>query len=567
MFAVFRRVIDWFDSETRLNEAEYVQISRWAAFPGSFGHALFWWLIPQIFQLVELGWARMVNILAFLFFPLLARPIGGTRPALFRFLWITFCTWQLFVFPWIMYRLNDYNQYWLVSLVFFSLLSTVMLRSFDILLVTGAGAIAILVTASDAYHARLGLVFSSITSFASFFGMAYIRYIQQRLVTARMNLASAYKQLQQTNALKDEFMLNVAHELRTPLAVMSAIIDQLEIDKQSKRYKLLIATMNQFSRQTDELLNANSHKPVVLDSTRIDAADFVKDIHEMFSVLAAADGIELRSIVKTKIVFTADQGRLTTAISNLVSNAIKFTKVGGRVAIVMNADYSGHVYIKVKDNGIGIPHDKIKHIFERYYQIENGLARSGFGIGLTLVKDIVDAHNGVISVTSAEDDGTTFIVKLPANAEIIGSKPSMSMISHAQSVKIKSRLGDTTALVVEDNATLRQFIVDVLTDAGLNAIGHESPVTALAFISSSQPKLSLVISDVGLPGMDGYAFIKALRNISGYESTPVVLASGYSRHAVLNNVKDLNASALEKPFNRYQLIEHINTTCNLQKNT
>jgi two-component system CheB/CheR fusion protein len=116
---------------------------------------------------------------------------------------------------------------------------------------------------------------------------------------------------------------------------------------------------------------------------------------------------------------------------------------------------------------------------------------------------------------------------------------------------------DATALVIDDNSTLRSFYVDVVKSAGVSAVGFESPVSALSYISSNAPKLSFIISDVGMPDMDGYELLAALRAISGYESTHVVLVSGYSRRAIESRVRDLNVSVLEKPVNSHQLLEHI----------
>ena len=548
----------WFASETRLNESEYVQISRWAVAPGIVGHALFWWMLPYFFQLHELAWARMLNILAFLLLPLLASKIGASRPFIFRSAWLAFCTWHLYVFPWLMYTMNDYNQYWLVSIVFFSMLATVMLRSYDIVLVAVVGISYVLASSTDSYHVKLGSVFSAVTSFIALFGMSYVRYIQQRLVRARMNLAAAYAQLQQTDRMKDEFILNVAHELRTPLAVISVLIEQLEIDQGSKTYKLLHATMRQFKRQTDELLNALSDRSITLNLTSINAVDFVNDIYDTFSVIAAAESIELRVLVKARITFTADSYQLTTAVSNLVGNAIKFTRPGGLISLVINADYAGNLYIKVRDTGVGIPADKIDKIFERYFQVDNSKARSGFGIGLTLVRDIVRAHNGSINVSSHEDEGTTFVVKLPAAAVISSNRPSLKLSSRLiSSQRTATPKIDAAVLVIDDNSTLRSFYVDVIKSIGIQAVGFESPVRALSYISTNAPKLSFVISDVGMPDMDGYELLAALRAIAGYESIHVVLISGYSRRTVESRVRDINTSVLEKPVNSHQLLEHI----------
>lgn len=467
-----------------------------------------------------------------------------------------------------MYTVNNYDQYWLVSIVFFSLLSTALLRSYDIALVAGIGVIYISLSNADSYHTHLGTVFVSITSFVALFGMSYIRYIQQRLVRARMNLAAAYVQLQQTDHMKDEFMLNAAHELRTPLAVMSALIEQLDTDHNAKPYKLLTSTMRQFKRQTDELLNVVADKTIQLELSEIDAANFVNDIYDTFSVIATAESIELRAVVKAKITFTADQSRLLTAVSNLVSNAIKFTRAGGLVSIVVNADYAGNLYIKVRDTGIGIPADKVDRIFDRYFQVNNGKARSGFGIGLTLVRDIVQAHQGTINVVSHEDEGTTFVIRLPVSAKISSTRPTARLVSAITAAHINRHTGDEQlTIVIDDNSTLRQFYVDTLNSSSIDANGYESPLSALAFISSSKPRLAMVISDVGMPDMDGYEFIAALRAISGYESTPVVLVSGYSKRMIERRIQDLNTSVLEKPINSHQLLEHISSIRNFQTAT
>jgi CheY-like chemotaxis protein/anti-sigma regulatory factor (Ser/Thr protein kinase) len=305
-------------------------------------------------------------------------------------------------------------------------------------------------------------------------------------------------------------------------------------------------------------LNVVADRAIKLELAEVNATDFVNDIYDTFSVIAAAESIELRAVVKARIVFIADPARLSTALSNLVSNAIKFTRSGGLVSIVVNADCAGNLYIKVRDTGIGIPSDKVDRIFERYFQVDNGKARSGFGIGLTLVHDIVQAHGGSINVISHEEEGTTFVIKLPVSAKITSTRHGARLVSAVSKQSKHLHAGnDEIMLVIDDNSTLRQFYVDTLNAAGIKANGFESPVSALAFISASKPKLSMVISDIGMPDMDGYEFVTALRAVSGYETTPIVLVSGYSKRTIEQRVKDLNTSVLEKPVNSYQLLEHI----------
>jgi CheY-like chemotaxis protein/anti-sigma regulatory factor (Ser/Thr protein kinase) len=216
----------------------------------------------------------------------------------------------------------------------------------------------------------------------------------------------------------------------------------------------------------------------------------------------------------------ADESRLQQIVWNLLSNAIKFTPAGGRIDVRGSAE--GAMYeIAVTDSGRGINPEFLPQIFERFSQQESGAGKSfaGLGIGLTIVKHLVDIHRGTIDVRSeGVGKGATFLVRLP----LTDKRPSASHTDQA------SRLKRVQALVVEDDPDARALIVRILTDAGAQVFDAPNAESAMAHIKAAVP--DVLVSDIGMAQLDGYQLMRNLRS-AGFDETrlPAIAVTAFSR--------------------------------------
>lgn len=258
-------------------------------------------------------------------------------------------------------------------------------------------------------------------------------------------------QAHEYDKLKNEFMANVSHELRTPLNVILGTVQMLELKKDvtdTKEHKY-IKILKQNCYRLVRLINN------VIDITKIDADfyemkkqnyDIVNLVEEItVSVAEYALSKEIAVVYYSdteKKVINCDPDQIERIILNLLSNAIKFTPAGGNIFVNVH-DKGEKIEISIKDTGIGIPIDKQESIFKRFEQLDNSLSRhEGSGIGLSLVKALVEKHNGVITLNSKEKKGSEFIIELPCNMQSSESNDEQLTILHSRPEKMKIEFSD-----------------------------------------------------------------------------------------------------------------------------
>lgn len=269
-----------------------------------------------------------------------------------------------------------------------------------------------------------------------------------------LNQSAALKQAEELDRLRTEFFSNLSHELRTPINI---IINSLKLIDLYKDKGLLIETSEKVSRQL-KTLHQNSFRMVklinnILDISKIDSGcydlvmqniEIVKFIEEITnSVIEYAENKGLQLSFKTLIhekIICCDPDRIERSLLNLLSNSIKFTKSGGHI-IVTVSDSINYISISVKDNGIGIPQDKLGIVFDRFQQVDKTFTRQteGSGLGLSLVKLLIEKHGGTVTVNSEYGKGSEFILNLP-NQTLEDNHESiceMTNINNYESVKIE----------------------------------------------------------------------------------------------------------------------------------
>ncbi|MBO6163722.1 MAG: HAMP domain-containing protein [Lachnospiraceae bacterium] len=229
-------------------------------------------------------------------------------------------------------------------------------------------------------------------------------------------------QLKQLDESRQEFVSNVAHELKTPITSIRVLADSLISMGEApvELYQEFMADISQEidreSKIIDELLSLSrlDNNAVVLKVERTNVNEKMELILKRLKPIAGTRDIELLFESFRPVMADIDDGKLTLAVTNLVENAIKYNKDGGWVKVTLNADYQ-YFYIKVADSGVGIPEDAQEHVFERFYRVDKARSRAtgGTGLGLSIAKGIVGLHHGEIKVYSKPGEGTTFVVRIP----------------------------------------------------------------------------------------------------------------------------------------------------------
>jgi PAS domain S-box-containing protein len=354
-----------------------------------------------------------------------------------------------------------------------------------------------------------------------------------RDITAQKRAAEALKEseerLREANRRKDEFLAMLSHELRNPLAAISSAV---QVARRSALDESLAWSTEVIERQVRHLARLIDD---LLDVSRITRGKIQlrEEVIEIGPVLnGAVDAV--RPLVEDRrhelnvsfrsgtLRVRADRVRLEQVVTNLLTNAAKYTEAGGRIWLSAERD-GGDVVIRVRDTGIGIPPEKLPQMFELFVQDERALARSegGLGIGLTLVKSLVEMQRGSISATSGGPGrGSEFTVRLPAVAGA-AAEPARPATATGHGVRA-SRI-----LIVDDNADSARGLARLLKLLGHDVrTAHDGP-GAVAVARDYRP--DTVLLDIGLPGMDGYEVARQLRGDEACRDCTIVAVSGYGR--------------------------------------
>ncbi|HEX9941489.1 MAG TPA: response regulator [Thermoanaerobaculia bacterium] len=332
---------------------------------------------------------------------------------------------------------------------------------------------------------------------------------------------AARQQAEEANRMKDEFLATLSHELRTPLNAILGWVQVLRtgkldeaaaaraletIERNSRMQAQLIADLLDVSRIITGKLRLD-FKPVELHRI-IDAA--------LESVRPAADakGIQLAvSLGRLSSPVLGDADRLQQVVWNLLSNAIKFTPRSGRVEVRLS-ESAPNALIQVSDTGIGIRPDFLPYVFDRFRQAESSLTRShgGLGLGLSIVRHMVELHGGTVEVDSVgEGQGATFTVRLPLRAELAEASPLEGRPAASSRVwSLPDLLKDVRVLVVEDEEDTRDLLVTALEQCGAEVAAVGSVPAALAAFDRATP--DVLVSDIGIPEEDGYSLIHKVRS-------------------------------------------------------
>ena len=342
---------------------------------------------------------------------------------------------------------------------------------------------------------------------------------------------------QRTSDIKDEFLATLSHELRTPLNAIlgwskilrtgakdaNDLAKGLEaIERNARAQTQLIEDLLDMSRITSGKLR--------LDIQPIRPAAFIEEAVDTVKTAADTKEIRLERVLDPSVgPISGDPVRLKQVVWNLLSNAIKFTPHGGRVRVTLERA-NEHVEISVADTGCGVQPEFLPHLFERFRQADSSSTRqhSGLGLGLSIVKTLVNLHGGSVSANSPGiDQGTTFIVRLPSTAPTReGVERRHALATQAATTNLTpTELEGLTVLVVDDQADARDLIRRVLEDCAATVLTAATANEALRLIEQRRPHV--LVSDIGMPEVDGYELLKRVRALD--RRLPAIALTAFAR--------------------------------------
>ncbi|MBE9129709.1 response regulator, partial [Coleofasciculus sp. LEGE 07081] len=343
------------------------------------------------------------------------------------------------------------------------------------------------------------------------------------------------KKAEAANRIKDEFLAVVSHELRTPLNPILGWSKLLRTHNLNPaKTELALETIERNAslqaQLIDDLLDVSRilRGKLKLNACSIDLANPIAAAIETVRLAATAKSINIETILdENRGLVSGDPNRLQQIVWNLLSNAIKFTPPQGRVEIRLQ-HLEAESQLQVSDTGKGIDPDFLPHVFEHFRQEDSTTTRTagGLGLGLAIVRYLVELHGGTIEAqSSGEGKGTTFTMKLP----LISSPQPLH--SNEQQTNDTPDLSNLKVLVVEDEANSRELLTFILEEYGANVRAFASAKEALLSFTETQP--DLLISDIAMPEMDGYMLIRQIRCLPSEQGgqIPAIALTAYARES------------------------------------
>ena len=376
----------------------------------------------------------------------------------------------------------------------------------------------------------------------------------------------------EANRIKDQFLATLSHELRTPLNAIIGWSEMLQAGNLNEQERVMgLRTIERNARAQIQLVDD------LLDVGRITSGKMRLQIQsvDLVEVARAAMDIVRPSAMAKKIKLTGDwkrpelyvQGdadRLQQVAWNLLSNAIKFTPARGHVTVRVEPDPDGNACLIVEDTGAGIADRFLPHVFDRFRQQDGSLTRAhgGLGLGLAIVKQIVELHGGNVEVESGgENKGSTFTVVLPGATS---RRPTGPTVADDDSVPVP--LEGVRVLVVDDRPDDRELLTMILRRQGAEVRSAESAAEALRVLETWHP--DVLVSDIEMPGEDGYSLIRKVRDLPD-RSVATIPAVAVTAHARLEDRQSAIGAGYEyhipKPIERRRLIDVVVTAAGRER--
>ena len=370
------------------------------------------------------------------------------------------------------------------------------------------------------------------------------------------------------NSIKDEFLATLSHELRTPLTSIlgwSHLLDNGKLDEEAAKRAVETIVRNAEAQKLliDELLDISR---IIIGKLRLDVgpvqlAPMIESIVDGMRPAADARNIQLRTALDQSVdpIF-GDPDRLQQVFWNLLSNAIKFTSQGGKVLVRLERADS-NLEITISDTGQGIARELLPYVFDRFRQSDSSSSRThgGLGLGLAIVRQLVELHGGTVSAESpGEGEGSTFKVRLPVRS--VRQEPddranSVVKIPDEVSTKPVPSLDGMNVLVVDDDWDSRELVTVVLKASGAEVVSVTSAIEALRELALR--RFDVLLSDVGMAEMDGYALISQIRQLPAERGGKIPAAALTAYAGIENQRRALSAGYqvhIPKPIGPSELV-------------
>ena len=360
--------------------------------------------------------------------------------------------------------------------------------------------------------------------------------LEQKVIERTKELENSKIMAESANIAKSQFLANMSHEIRTPLNVILGFAEFLYLDEKDNEKKKKLRTINQSGKYLLSLINR------ILDLSKIESGklqqeqiDFsvkvlLNKIYNMFQLQAEESKIEFVIRIEDDVPdsFFGDEQKIEQILINIIGNAFKFTMEG---QILVSATYkNGHLEIKISDTGIGIPREKHSIIFSDFSQVESQTTRkyNGTGLGLSISKKLADFLKGNISFTSEEGSGTEFLIQMPLEV----SKPVEPMVMTNNTDRKENQEDiDFNILVVEDNAMNLELMRLLLRKLKVKYDFAENGKIALEMLNKKiedGEKIDLILLDIQMPVMDGYEFMRHIKNDNKFKEIYIIALTAYA---------------------------------------
>lgn len=403
-------------------------------------------------------------------------------------------------------------------------------------------------------------------------------YMAFRIITNRINLKQKllisqlnHKKSEELVQIKLKYFTNISHELLTPLTIISCLIDDFnqKFPDQYKHYKVLVENVTRLKRLLKQILDFRKVESgkMELRVSQGNLVDFISESgYDSFVPIANKKGIEFEVIAPDEIIGWFDKDIIDKAVFNVLSNAMKYTSTDGFVNIIikkLNINCIRYAQIEISDSGSGIAPESLPYIFDRFYISPMKNTESN-GVGLSLSKDLIELHKGSITVVSQLGEGSSFTIQIPIDENVYsesekdeagnGTKNNwidcenedLPVNESEQACPEPTKDNETTILVVEDNEDLRHIIAESLSRY-YNTLTAKHGVEALSIIKEND--ITLVVSDVLMPEMDGISLCKIIKQDKDLSHIPIILIT--AKNQIMDRVECYNAGAdgyISKPF-------------------